>query len=300
MDFLQKVQALIFENIASLDSGIVDELAKHLYPGKMLRSKLVQKIAGENQKSAELCAVIEMIHAASLLHDDVIDDAMTRRGKQSVNAIFGNKYAIMFGDILYSKGFANLVDFDKRIAKKIANSVTFLSVGELLDVDLAKDFNASEENYLDMIYKKTASLIEASAYSAAILAGKDEQKYAIYGKNLGIAFQMVDDILDITQDSVTLGKPAMNDFCEGKVTIPYLKMFQQLSQDDKNYLKSLFCKRLDDSEILWLKEKFEMTNAIKLAIFEAKTIAEEGALAIKDENNTDLEKIMMQMIEREF
>lgn len=300
MDFLQKVQSLIFEQIASLESQIVNELAGHLHPGKMLRSKLVQKIAGESEQSIKLCAVIEMIHAASLLHDDVIDDAMTRRGKQSVNAIFGNKHAIMFGDILYSKGFANLVEFDKKIAKKIADAVTLLSVGELLDVELAKEFNTNEQLYLDMIYKKTASLIEASAYSAAVLARKDEEKYAKYGKNLGIAFQMVDDILDITQDSQTLGKPSMNDFSEGKVTIPYFKMFERLEDADKDKLKSLFCKQLNENESAWLKQKFEETNAVKSAILEAKAVASLGAMAIKDENNLDLEKIMMQMIEREF
>ena len=300
MDFLQRVQGLIFEQIASLENQIVNELAKHLHPGKMLRSKLVQKIAGESEQSAKLCAVIEMIHAASLLHDDVIDDAMTRRGKQSVNAIFGNKHAIMFGDILYSKGFSNLIEFDKKIAKKIADAVTFLSVGELLDVELAKEFNTNEQIYLDMIYKKTASLIEASAYSAAVLAGKDEEKYGKYGKSLGVAFQMVDDILDITQDSATLGKPSMNDFVDGKVTIPYLKMFELLSDEDKNQLKSLFCKQLNEDESAWLKRKFTETNAVELAILEAKAVAAQGAMAIKDENNSDLEKIMMQMIEREF
>lgn len=300
MDFLAKVQDKLFEFIKETNSAYVDSLCEHLHPGKMLRSKLVQKIAGENDETVKLCAVIEMIHAASLLHDDVIDDAMTRRGKQSVNAIYGNKHAIMFGDILYSKGFGKLVEFDVRISQKIANAVTLLSVGELLDVELAKAFNEDECVYLDMIYKKTASLIEASAYCAAILAGKDSHKYGEFGKNLGIAFQMVDDILDITQDSATLGKPAMNDFVEGKVTLPYLKMYHKLQDFDKTKLKSLYQKTLNEDELAWIKTKLQSTNALQESIEEAKKVAFLGADAIKDESNEELQQIILQMIQREF
>ncbi|MEA1913949.1 MAG: polyprenyl synthetase family protein, partial [Campylobacterota bacterium] len=198
------------------------ELLDLLAQGKMLRSKLILKIAGVDEHSIKLCAVVEMIHAASLLHDDVIDEADMRRGKPSINAMFDNKTSIMFGDILYSIAFTQLSQMDKRIAYTISNAVTLLSIGEMLDVELTNEFNTSYDAYLDMIYKKTASLIEASAKAAAIMANKDEEAFALYGKNLGLAFQMIDDILDITQDSSTLGKPALLDFVEGKVTIPYL------------------------------------------------------------------------------
>jgi len=109
-----------------------------LATGKMLRSKLILKIAGINEEAIKLCAIVEMIHAASLLHDDVIDEAHTRRGKPSVNALFDNKTAIMFGDILYSKAFTELSQMDKRIAYTVSNAVTLLSIGEMLDVDLTQ------------------------------------------------------------------------------------------------------------------------------------------------------------------
>lgn len=300
MDFVDSIKFTIKEYLCECDSAFVNELFSHLHSGKMLRSKLVQKIAGENEQTIKLCAVIEMIHAASLLHDDVIDDADTRRGNPSVNALFDNKTAIMFGDILYSKGFSKLLEFDMRVAKKVADAVTLLSEGELLDVELAKDFNTNYSAYFDMIYKKTASLIEASAYSAAIIAGKDEKIYSIYGRNLGLAFQMIDDILDITQDSKTLGKPAMNDFVEGKVTIPYLIMNQKLGEQDKNKLSILFKKELSSEELDWIKEKFEQTNAVVEAINQAKQIGLEAIEAIKDEGNESLIVIMKQMIERDF
>lgn len=275
------------------------ELLDKLATGKMLRSKLILKIAGVSDESIKLCAVVEMIHAASLLHDDVIDEADTRRGKPSVNALYDNKTSIMFGDILYSKAFTELSQMDKKIAYTISNAVTLLSIGEMLDVDLTNTFNTSYDKYLDMIYKKTASLIEASAKAAALLVGLDEVKYATYGKNLGLAFQMIDDILDITQDSQTLGKPAMLDFVEGKVTIPYLLLHERV--EDKVKLESLYKKSLSEQESLWIKEQMGVTKALEDSILQAKTIGNEAINAVIDEKNSEtLVMIMKAMIEREF
>ena len=275
------------------------ELLDKLATGKMLRSKLILKIAGISQESIKLCAVVEMIHAASLLHDDVIDDADTRRGQPSVNALYDNKTSIMFGDILYSRAFTELSQMDKRVAYTISNAVTLLSIGEMIDVDLTNSFNTSYDLYLDMIYKKTASLIEASAKAAAIIAGLDEQKYALYGKNLGLAFQMVDDILDITQDSATLGKPSMHDFVEGKVTIPYLLLHERI--EDKARLESLYKKELNEQDTTWIKEQMSITNALNDSILQAKAIGNEAINAVIDEENSQtLVMIMKAMIEREF
>jgi octaprenyl-diphosphate synthase len=274
------------------------ELFDLLPEGKMLRSKLILKIAGVSAESIKLCAVVEMIHAASLLHDDVIDEAHTRRGKPSINALYDNKTAIMFGDILYSRAFTQLSQMDKNIAYTISNAVTLLSVGEMLDVELTKSFNSSYDKYLDMIYKKTASLIEASAKAAAILSGKDQEAFALYGKNLGLAFQMVDDILDITQDSQTLGKPAMLDFVEGKVTIPYLLLYKKL--EEKQKLESLYKKELSDEESSWIKEQMQSSKALQQSIKLAQKLGDEAIEAIKPYKNSDLENIMNAMIQREF
>ena len=275
------------------------ELLEKLATGKMLRSKLILKIAGVTKESIKLCAVVEMIHAASLLHHDVIDEADTRRGQPSVNALYDNKTSIMFGDILYSRAFTELSQMDKRVAYTISNAVTLLSIGEMIDVDLTNSFNKSYDLYLDMIYKKTASLIEASAKAAAIIAGLDEKKYALYGKNLGLAFQMIDDILDITQDSVTLGKPAMLDFVEGKVTIPYLLLHERV--EDKTKLESINKKELTQEESSWIKEQMQITNALDDSILQAKAIGNEAINAVIDEENSQtLVMIMKAMIEREF
>ena len=299
MEVLEEVKSKIEEFIRVCSYPKALELLEKLSTGKMLRSKLILKIAGINSESIKLCAIVEMIHAASLLHDDVIDEADSRRGKPSVNALYDNKTSIMFGDILYSRAFTELSQMDKKIAYCVSNAVTKLSIGEMMDVDLTVSFNSSYELYLEMIYLKTASLIEASAKAAAILAGLDSEKYAIYGKNLGLAFQMVDDILDITQDEETLGKPSMHDFKEGKVTIPYLYLYERV--EDKEYLKSLYKKELNKNELLWIKEKLQATSSLQDAIKEAKKVGLEAISSIKDEKNSeDLINIMKAMIERDF
>ncbi|MDD3007500.1 MAG: polyprenyl synthetase family protein [Arcobacter sp.] len=299
MEELEQVKNQIKEFIKVCNHQKSLELLDKLATGKMLRSKLILKIAGVNKESIKLCAVVEMIHAASLLHDDVIDEADTRRGQPSVNALYDNKTSIMFGDILYSRAFTELSLMDKRIAYTISNAVTLLSIGEMMDVDLTENFNTSYDLYLDMIYKKTASLIEASAKAAAILAGLDENKYALYGKNLGLAFQMIDDILDITQDSATLGKPAMHDYVEGKVTIPYLFLYERV--EDKTKLASLYKKELSSEESAWIKEQMKITKALEDSILQAKEIGNSAIEAVMDEKDSQtLVMIMKAMIEREF
>ena len=299
MEELQEVKNQIKEFVKVCNHEKSLELLDKLATGKMLRSKLILKIAGVNEDSIKLCAVVEMIHAASLLHDDVIDDADTRRGQPSVNALYDNKTSIMFGDILYSRAFTELSQMDKRVAYTISNAVTLLSIGEMIDVDLTNNFNTSYDLYLDMIYKKTASLIESSAKAAAIIAGLDVDKYALYGKNLGLAFQMIDDILDITQDSATLGKPAMHDFVEGKVTIPYLLLHERI--EDKTRLESLYKKEVSEQDSAWIKEQMQITNALNDSILQAKAIGNEAINAVIDEENSQtLVMIMKAMIEREF
>lgn len=297
---LEHVEKLMLEMVTSLGDSRSVELFHRVPKGKRLRAKLILKIAGVNEQSLALAAIVELIHAASLLHDDVIDDAFTRRGEASINALFGNKTAIMLGDILYSKGFSELTRMPTEVAYSISHAVALLSVGELLDVELSASFNDSQERYFDMIYKKTASLIEASAKAAALLAGKDGTIYALYGRNLGLAFQVIDDILDITQSSETLGKPSLNDFKEGKTTLPYLYMYHKLSASDQTYLLSLFQKELDETQKVWIKTKMAETNALEDSIAYARTLGLEALDAIAKEEDVGLSSIIKEMIERNF
>jgi len=297
---LSAVERKIEQFINDLNDKEVTSLYKQLPQGKRLRAKLILKIAGTHLAVVKTAAIVEMIHAASLLHDDVIDDAYTRRSKPSLNAVYGNKTAIMLGDVLYSKGFFELNNISSEVAKMVSNAVVQLSLGELKDVSLSKTFNLDKKIYLKMIYQKTASLMEASAGAAALLSGKDTKAYMTYGRNLGLAFQMIDDILDITMDSETLGKPALHDFEEGKTTLPYIYLHEVLNTKDKEKLKSLHGKKLNTVEQLWIKEKMQNTSVIEKAYNEAKVLIEEAIGLMNDRGESALSNIAMAMIERDF
>lgn len=296
----EQIEKRMLEFINSLENEYVLNFFKTLPNGKKLRSKLILNIANPTNEALNLCSIVELIHLASLLHDDVIDSSQTRRGEDSFNALHGDKNAIMLGDILYSKAFYELTNLPKEVAKIISNAVTKLSIGEMLDVKLSSTFNKNKELYLDMIYKKTASLIEASAVSAALLAKKDKTSYEIYGKNLGLAFQIIDDILDITQDSQTLGKPALHDFKEGKTTLPYMYLYEELDEKNREKLINLFKKDLIAHEASWIKEQMVKTKALEKSIKEAKELGFKALEAIKSENAPKLEEVVEAMIDREF
>jgi len=297
---LSAVERKIEQFIADLDDKEVTSLYTKLPHGKRLRAKLILKIAGSGLSVVKTAAIVEMIHAASLLHDDVIDDADTRRSKPSLNALYGNKTAIMLGDILYSKGFLELNNINPEVSKIVSNAVVQLSLGELKDVSLSKAFNLDRDVYLKMIYQKTASLMEAAAGAAALLADKDKTPYMTYGRNLGIAFQMIDDILDITMDAETLGKPALHDFEEGKTTLPYIYLYEALDTDDAAKLKSLHTKKLTLDEQRWIKAKMKEYQIIEKSFAEAKVLAKEAINLMNAHGEIALSGIAMAMIERDF
>ncbi len=297
---LEAVERKIEQYIKELDDSEVEALYHKLPHGKRLRAKLILKIAGSSLRVIKTAAIVEMIHAASLLHDDVIDDAYTRRNKPSINALYGDKTAIMLGDILYSKGFYELNDIDREVSKTISNAVTQLSLGELADVTLSKQFNTDKSLYMKMIYQKTASLIEASAVAAALLAGKPSELYRTYGRNLGLAFQMIDDLLDITANSATLGKPALHDFVEGKTTLPYIYLYEKLSVEEQQRLKSLHAKRLSSSDEQWIMEQMQKHHIVEQSYAEAKILVDEAIVLMRSVGEEALEGIARDMIDRSF
>lgn len=297
---MEKIDLIMKNFIVELGYEPANAMFARINSGKKLRSKLLLKIAGESEQSFKICAIIELIHLASLLHDDVIDDAGTRRGSPSINASFGTKNAVMLGDILYSKGFYELSKFPHEIAGEISGAVSKLSVGEMMDVDLSAKFNEDKSAYETMIYYKTAVLIEAAAAVGAMLAGLDARNFKIYGKNLGLAFQIVDDILDVTQDAATLGKPNFSDFKEGKTTLPYIYLYESLNEADKEKLKSLFKKDLSEAERGWVRAKMNETGAIKKSIEAAKNLGEQAIKSVEKFNVEGLENIVKSMIDREF
>jgi octaprenyl-diphosphate synthase len=153
----------------------------------------------------------------------------------------------------------------------------------MMDVAMAEHFNIDRDQYLKMLYLKTATLIEACAYGAAVLAGKNEEAHATYGKNLGLAFQIVDDILDITADEATLGKPSLNDFSEGKVTLPYIDLYERLNKDEKERLVRSHAKVLNDEEKGWIRSKMDEFRIIESAYAHARALCDEAIDVIGDD-----------------
>ncbi|WP_024788299.1 MULTISPECIES: polyprenyl synthetase family protein [unclassified Lebetimonas] len=268
---------------------------KDIQKGKGVRGKLITII---NPEAEKLAAVVEAVHLASLLHDDVIDEADIRRGVKSINAKYGEFSAVMLGDIIYSRAFYELVDFGEKIAKIISNAVYLLSQGELEDVKLSNKINLDKNKYMQMIYKKTASLIEAACRAAALTKGFDENDFGLYGKNIGLAFQIVDDVLDITQDEKTLGKPNMHDFKEGKTTLPYIYLFERLNNEEKEKLVSLFKKDLNENEKNWIKEKMQEDLIIEKCLLEAKNLVDSAKKAIEKYNIQKLEILADKIVNR--
>ncbi|WP_041913199.1 polyprenyl synthetase family protein [Helicobacter mustelae] len=294
---LELVQKQIADYIKELESEEILDFCKHLQNGKMLRSRLILAIAPNHPDVIKLCAIVEMIQNASLLHDDVIDDSLLRRGNPSINALFGNKNSIMLGDVFYSKAFFELLDLDKRITKSISDCVVRLSRGEISDVMMSRAFQPDFLKYLNMIEDKTASLVASSAMSASILANLDVKKHYNYGLNLGIAFQIVDDLLDVFGDDKTLGKPAMNDYAEGKTTLPYILLYERSSPKDRQELVSYF-KKQDPEISAWILAKMHEYEIFPLAQKIARDYGVLALDAIKGEER--LESIARQMIFREF
>nr|WP_315048488.1 polyprenyl synthetase family protein [uncultured Campylobacter sp.] len=327
-----KIDLIMKNFIADCGYEPASEMFDRLSPGKKLRSKLLLNIAQKDEKSLRLCAIIELIQAASLLHDDVIDESSVRRGKPSINATYGSKNAVMLGDILYSKAYFELSKFESRIAAALSGAVTKLAVGELMDVSLSDDFNDDASKYLQMIYLKTSALIEEVARCGAFLkfggaenrgeisdmscaknegeipsAAKDHDKissasvkFGEYGKNLGLAFQIIDDILDVTQSSEALGKPSLSDFAEGKTTLPYIYLYENLNDSERQKLKSFFKKQLRQSEISWIKAKLSEHGIIERCINEARAYGQKALEAVAEFKNDKLEQIVRDMIDREF
>ncbi len=217
--------------------------------GKKLRALLTlgsAKICGYTKggRDINLAACVELIHSATLLHDDVIDVSDVRRGKKTNNSIWGNKSSILAGDYLLSRCFEMMVeDGNLEILKLLSSSSAKIAQGEILQLQHKGEVDMLEETYLKIISAKTASLFAAATKVGAILANKEnkiKEALEFYGKNLGLTFQIADDTLDYNSELKFFGKKLGNDFYEGKVTLPIILLFQKANVNEKAELKKLF------------------------------------------------------------
>ncbi len=243
---MQAVNQLIYKQLES-DVALINQLGFYIINGggKRLRPLLsvlaARAVSYEGEAHLKLAAIIEFIHTASLLHDDVVDESTLRRGRETANALFGNSASVLVGDFLYTRSFQMMTELDSmKVLRVLADTTNVLAEGEVLQLMNCNDPDTTEDSYMRVIYCKTAKLFEAATLLAGVLAGATpEQETALgnYGKYLGTAFQLTDDLLDYTADSDELGKNIGDDLAEGKPTLPLIYAIAHGTDEEKHLIR---------------------------------------------------------------
>jgi octaprenyl-diphosphate synthase len=282
--------------------------------GKRLRALLTlgsSKLCGylKGGRDINLAACVELIHGATLLHDDVIDNGDVRRGKKTTNVIWGNQSSILAGDYLLSRCFEMMVeDGNLEILKLLSSTSAKIAQGEILQLQHKGEVDMLEETYLKIISSKTAVLFSAATKVGAILAernNKEKEALEFYGKNLGLTFQIADDTLDYNSNINLFGKNTGNDFYEGKITLPIILLFQQANDSEKKQLENIFNKDIrsenDFSDVLKLISKYKI---ISQCYKKADHFINLASNSLSIFNNTEEKKILENLtsfsIERSF
>lgn len=248
---LKKLERSI-DKLITTKIHVIKEIVNYIIKsgGKRVRPILVilsSRLCGyKGEKHIPYAAIIEFIHTATLLHDDVVDNAKTRRGFSTVNTVWGNEPSVLVGDFLYSKSFELMArEGNDTILQVISSATTALSEGEILEIVKTADIGTTEEEYLQIIGNKTAVLFAAACEIGAILGGCAQQKrreMSKFGYNLGMAFQLMDDILDYTSFDNVLGKRVGTDLQEGKITLPLIHVLRSADNEEKSYLEKIIGK----------------------------------------------------------
>lgn len=243
---MEAINRIILDKAVS-DVEMIPELAHHLIDsgGKRLRPMLAIAAAKlcqyDGNGHIRTASAVEFMHTATLLHDDVVDESATRRGKKTARMIWGNQASVLVGDFLLGQAFKMFVDVGSMTVLRImSNAAATIAEGEVMQLAAAKNTSTTEDDYLAIINAKTAALFSAAAESGAALANRPAEEQAAlrsYGKNLGLAFQLVDDALDYSGDSARLGKSVGDDFREGKITLPLILSFRRGTSEERNFWK---------------------------------------------------------------
>jgi octaprenyl-diphosphate synthase len=282
---LEEIRALVKPDLAAVDTMIrarlksvvplVDQVAEHIIGGggKRLRP-LLCVLSGRacgiaDEKHVEAAVFIEFVHTATLLHDDVVDGSMKRRGRATANNIFGNQASVLVGDFVYSRAFQMMATVgSQRVMEIMSNATNVIAEGEVLQLMNAHDPETTEQRYLEVIYRKTGRLFEAGAEVAAVLAGAPAaQQIALarFGKHLGTAYQLIDDVLDYRSDPATRGKNLGDDLAEGKPTLPLLHALRH-GNDEQRALIRLAIEQGGLAQLGPIVEAIETTGGLDYAI----------------------------------
>ena len=295
---LRSVEALIKRDFSK--ENTISGLYKYIFKsnGKKIRAKLCLTTSSrtKNKEKIKLASVIELLHTATLIHDDVVDESPTRRGIRSVNNVWTNAHGVLIGDYIYSKAFIYLVDIgNKKILKELADTTNDIAQGELVQLDAVNNVNITLNKLKKISYFKTGRLFEAAAKTGAIIANENKAfNYNVSecAKNLGILFQIIDDLLDYS-DSKKIGKPVFQDIKEGKVTYPFFYSYKNANTREKKRLKDLLGVSRDlKSKDLELIKSLEGIKKTKQLAEKYHIKAIEYAKKIK---NLDIRKEMIEL-----
>jgi octaprenyl-diphosphate synthase len=288
VDF-QAVNELIQKSLKS-DVVLIDQLGHYIISGggKRLRPILVLLSARANHYQGtdhiDLAAIIEFIHTATLLHDDVVDASELRRGQETANAIWGNEASVLVGDFLYSRAFQMMVTVNQmRVMDILSEATNTIAEGEVMQLLCCGDPDTSEEQYMDVIYSKTAKLFEAGCQLGAVIADKDkatEKAMADFGKYLGVSFQLVDDVLDYNGSADEIGKNVGDDLAEGKPTLPLIYAMRVGTAEQKQVIqKAIKEGGLEDIDIV--SEAVHSTGALEYTMEKAQAEYQKAVAAME-------------------
>ncbi|MGR6328741.1 polyprenyl synthetase family protein [Sphingomonas sp. XXL09] len=287
---MDHVNAVIVDRMRS-DIPLIPELAGHLIAGGGKRMRPMLTLASarllgyEGARHHVLAAAVEFIHTATLLHDDVVDGSDLRRGKRTANIIWGNPASVLVGDFLFSRSFELMVEAESlKVLRILSNASAVIAEGEVNQLTAARRIDLPEERYLDIIDAKTAALFAAACRIAAVVAERpeaDEAALDAYGRNLGIAFQLVDDAIDYVSDAGTMGKDAGDDFREGKMTLPVILALARGDETDRKFWKdAVEGRRASDADFAHAIDLVRKTRAVDDTLARARHYGQRAIDAI--------------------
>ena len=287
---MNSVNTVILDRMQS-EIPLIPRLAGHLISGGGKRLRPMLTLAGaelvgyQGNRHHKLAAAVEFIHTATLLHDDVVDGSELRRGKAAANIIFGNPATVLVGDFLFSRAFELMTeDGSLKVLKILSSASAIIAEGEVAQLSAQRKIETSEERYLDIIGAKTAALFAAASRIAAVVAECDDsQERALddYGRNLGVAFQLVDDALDYDSDAARMGKDQGDDFREGKMTLPVILAYARGSEEERSFWKAaIMGHRSSDEDLAHAIKLIARHNAVEDTRARARHFAQRAIDAI--------------------
>ena len=304
-DDLLAVDELISTSLQS-DVALVSQVSEYIVMsgGKRLRPVIVLLAARAfgytGEQHIRAAAIVEFIHTATLLHDDVVDSSSRRRGQDSANTVFGNQASVLVGDFLYSRAFQMMVTIDSmRIMQILADATNTIAAGEVMQLMNVHNPDTNEDAYRQVIYRKTARLFESGAQIAAVLSNRsqsDEDAMMSYGRHLGTAFQLVDDALDFNASADELGKNLGDDLAEGKATLPLIYAMENGSTKDQELIrKAILDGGLDQLERI--TEIIEATGALQYTAKRAQEAADSAVAALSDIPDSEYKQALITIAE---